>query len=104
MLKIMGFWLQLGVDGFRMDAVPFVISQKGPDLKRPVEHYEMLRSFTEFLSWRKSGAMILGEANVTPSTTCSISATPANGCRWSSISMSTSTCSMRSHPAIAQAS
>jgi maltose alpha-D-glucosyltransferase / alpha-amylase len=65
-LKIMGFWLQLGVDGFRMDAVPFVISQKGPNLKRPLEHYDMLRSFAEFLSWRKSGAMILGEANVTP--------------------------------------
>jgi maltose alpha-D-glucosyltransferase/alpha-amylase len=65
-LKIMGFWLQLGVDGFRMDAVPFVIAQKGADLKRPVERYEMLRSFTEFLSWRKSGAIILGEANVTP--------------------------------------
>jgi maltose alpha-D-glucosyltransferase/alpha-amylase len=28
-LKIMGFWLQLGVDGFRMDAVPFVIAKKG---------------------------------------------------------------------------
>src|SRR6185437_6124483 len=65
-LKIMGFWLQLGVDGFRMDAVPFVIGQKGPGLKRPVEHYEMLRAFAEFLTWRKSGAMILGEANVTP--------------------------------------
>ena len=65
-LKIMGFWLQLGVDGFRMDAVPFVIAQKGPNLKRPVEHYDMLRSFAEFLSWRKSGAIILGEANVTP--------------------------------------
>jgi maltose alpha-D-glucosyltransferase/alpha-amylase len=43
-----------------------VIAKKGPDLKRPVEHYDMLRSFTEFLSWRKEGAMILGEANVTP--------------------------------------
>ena len=28
-LKIMGFWIQLGVIGFRMDAVPFVISMKG---------------------------------------------------------------------------
>ena len=65
-LKIMGFWLQLGVDGFRMDAVPFVISQKGAAVKRPREQYEMLRSFTEFLTWRKSGAIILGEANVTP--------------------------------------
>jgi maltose alpha-D-glucosyltransferase / alpha-amylase len=65
-LKIMGFWLQLGVDGFRMDAVPFVISRKGADLKRPLEQYDMLRSFSEFLSWRKDGAIILGEANVLP--------------------------------------
>jgi len=28
-LKIMGFWIQLGVSGFRMDAVPFVIAKKG---------------------------------------------------------------------------
>jgi maltose alpha-D-glucosyltransferase / alpha-amylase len=28
-LKIMGFWIQLGVSGFRMDAVPFVIATKG---------------------------------------------------------------------------
>ena len=65
-LKIMGFWLQLGVDGFRMDAVPFVIANKGADLVRPGERYDMLRSFSEFLTWRKSGAIILGEANVLP--------------------------------------
>jgi maltose alpha-D-glucosyltransferase / alpha-amylase len=29
-LKIMGFWIQLGVSGFRMDAVPFIIATKGP--------------------------------------------------------------------------
>jgi maltose alpha-D-glucosyltransferase / alpha-amylase len=67
-LKIMGFWLQLGVDGFRMDAVPFVISTKGANLPRPREKYDMLRSFSEFLTWRKSGAIILGEANVLPDT------------------------------------
>ena len=65
-LKIMGFWLQLGVDGFRMDAVPFVIARKGAGLKRNAEQYEMLRSFSEFLSWRKDGAIILGEANILP--------------------------------------
>jgi maltose alpha-D-glucosyltransferase/alpha-amylase len=67
-LKIMGFWLQLGVDGFRMDAVPFVIAKKGAELSRPLEQYDMLRSFSEFLTWRKSGAIILGEANVVPDT------------------------------------
>jgi len=65
-LKIMGFWLQSGVDGFRMDAVPFVIAKKGATQVRPVEQYDMLRSFSEFLSWRTSGGIILGEANIVP--------------------------------------
>jgi maltose alpha-D-glucosyltransferase / alpha-amylase len=66
-LKIMGFWLQLGVSGFRMDAVPFVISSKGPMVK-PEEDYEMLRTFSQFLGWREGDAIILGEANVLPDT------------------------------------
>jgi maltose alpha-D-glucosyltransferase / alpha-amylase len=65
-LKIMGFWIQLGVVGFRMDAVPFVISTKGPRVKNPVEQYDMLRSLREFLQWREGAAIILAEANVLP--------------------------------------
>jgi maltose alpha-D-glucosyltransferase/alpha-amylase len=65
-LKIMGFWLQLGVSGFRMDAVPFVISVKGADISEPIEQYDMLRGFREFLSWRKGDAIVLAEANVLP--------------------------------------
>jgi maltose alpha-D-glucosyltransferase/alpha-amylase len=67
-LKIMGFWIQLGVSGFRMDAVPFVIATKGPRVRTPVEQYDMLRSLREFLQWRKGDAIILGEANVLPDT------------------------------------
>jgi maltose alpha-D-glucosyltransferase/alpha-amylase len=65
-LKIMGFWLQLGVSGFRMDAVPFVIAKKGADQTEPVEQYGMLREFREFLQWREGDAIILAEANVLP--------------------------------------
>src|SRR6202048_1633219 len=67
-LKIMGFWIQLGVSGFRMDAVPFVISTKGADLTAPREQYEMLRAFREFLQWRVGDSIILAEANVLPHT------------------------------------
>ncbi len=67
-LKIMGFWLQLGVSGFRMDAVPFVIAEKGPQVTKPVEQYDMLREFREFLSWREGEAIVLAEANVLPDT------------------------------------
>jgi maltose alpha-D-glucosyltransferase/alpha-amylase len=66
--KIMGFWIQLGVSGFRMDAVPFVIATKGPKVKRPKEQYEMLRAMREFLQWREGDAIILAEANVLPDT------------------------------------
>jgi maltose alpha-D-glucosyltransferase / alpha-amylase len=67
-LKIMGFWIQLGVSGFRMDAVPFVIGTKGADVKKPREQYDMLRSFREFLQWRVGDSIILAEANVLPKT------------------------------------
>jgi maltose alpha-D-glucosyltransferase / alpha-amylase len=67
-LKIMGFWIQLGVCGFRMDAVPFVISTKGPNVSKPVEQYDMLRVLREFLQWRQGDSIILAEANVLPRT------------------------------------
>ena len=37
-LKIMGFWIQLGVSGFRMDAVPFIIATKGSIRTRFLVH------------------------------------------------------------------
>src|ERR1051325_12085858 len=67
-LKIMGFWIQLGVSGFRMDAVPFVIGTKGPHVRKPVEQYEMLRSLRAVLQGRVGDSIILAEANVLPET------------------------------------
>jgi maltose alpha-D-glucosyltransferase / alpha-amylase len=67
-LKIMGFWIQLGVSGFRMDAVPFVIATKGPEIVKPCEQYGMLRAFREFLQWRQGDCIVLAEANVLPDT------------------------------------
>ena len=67
-LKIMGFWIELGVSGFRMDAVPFIIASKGPEVSKPEEHYEMLRAFREFLQWRRGDCIVLAEANVLPET------------------------------------
>jgi maltose alpha-D-glucosyltransferase/alpha-amylase len=67
-LKIMGFWIQQGVSGFRMDALPFIISTKGANVKKPKEQWNMLRSFREFLQWRQGDCIILAEANVLPET------------------------------------
>ena len=65
-LKIMGFWIQLGVSGFRMDAVPFVIASKGPRVRKPAENYDMLRAFREFRHWRERDAIIDAEPNLPP--------------------------------------
>jgi maltose alpha-D-glucosyltransferase/alpha-amylase len=49
-----------------MDAVPFVIAEKGADVKVPKEQFDMLRTFREFLQWRQGDSIILAEANVVP--------------------------------------
>lgn len=64
--KIIGFWLELGVSGFRLDAAPFLIERKGiqPDrveARRPHTFFRYMRSF---LSWRRGDAVLLAEANV----------------------------------------
>jgi maltose alpha-D-glucosyltransferase/alpha-amylase len=63
--KIMGFWLELGISGFRMDAMPFVIQTKTAG-KKHIERYDMLRDLREFLQWRQRDAVILAEANIMP--------------------------------------
>jgi maltose alpha-D-glucosyltransferase / alpha-amylase len=63
--RIMGFWLELGVSGFRVDALPFVLGAKGAGAK-PNTDFEFLRELRQFLSWRARDAIILAEANVPP--------------------------------------
>jgi maltose alpha-D-glucosyltransferase / alpha-amylase len=63
--KVMGFWLQLGVSGFRMDAVPFLIERKGLDTGAEKD-YDLLQEMRSFLQWRVRDAILLAEANVTP--------------------------------------
>jgi len=64
-MRIMGFWLQLGVSGFRMDAVPFLIATKGAGIV-PKKDYELLHQMRDFLQWRRRDAILLAEANVVP--------------------------------------
>src|SRR5688572_12092797 len=65
--RIMGFWLQLGVSGFRVDAVPFILESPPPvGGKLEKLHFEYLEQMRHFLEWRTAGAIMLGEANVLP--------------------------------------
>jgi maltose alpha-D-glucosyltransferase/alpha-amylase len=62
--RIMGFWLELGVSGFRLDAAPFLIEMKTAEGDGE-EQYAYLREFRDFLSWRRGDAILIAEANVT---------------------------------------
>ena len=64
--RIIGYWLELGVSGFRVDALPFVVEQKGPNLDKPRHDFGFLREMREFLQWREGDAILLAEANVLP--------------------------------------
>jgi trehalose synthase len=60
--KTIGFWLALGVSGFRLDAVPFFIEPpKGVDIGDP---HDLLRDLKAFLQRRVGDAALLGEVNL----------------------------------------
>lgn len=63
--KIIGFWLQLGVSGFRVDAVPFFIETQGqPSAGIAPDPHEILKELRAFLSRRAGEAILLGEVNL----------------------------------------
>ncbi|EMR00853.1 alpha-amylase family protein [Cesiribacter andamanensis] len=64
--RIMGYWLELGVAGFRVDAVPFLVATKKAGEANPEPQFDYLREFRRFLQWRRGDAILLGEANVEP--------------------------------------
>jgi maltose alpha-D-glucosyltransferase / alpha-amylase len=65
-LKIMGFWLQMGVAGFRIDAAPFIIEMTEPGNNTPPQDFPYLTQLREYASWRRGDAVLLAEANVLP--------------------------------------
>jgi maltose alpha-D-glucosyltransferase/alpha-amylase len=64
--RIVGFWLELGVAGFRVDAVPFLLEKPSAGVGRSALDFGYLKELREFLQWRVGNAVLLGEANVPP--------------------------------------
>lgn len=64
--KIMGFWLELGVSGFRIDAAPFLIKDVGIEGTDKEDLQGFLSQMREFVSSRRSDAVVLAEAKVPP--------------------------------------
>jgi maltose alpha-D-glucosyltransferase / alpha-amylase len=67
--RVLGYWLQLGVAGFRVDAVPFVLESVDPGREEGEQQFQYLTEYRRFLQWRQGDAILLGEANVPPDET-----------------------------------
>ena len=63
----MGFWLQLGVSGFRIDAAPFVLEQIAPGVDPGPLDFSILDSWRQETQWQVGDSVLLCEANVPPS-------------------------------------
>ncbi|MFD7659746.1 alpha-amylase family protein [Actinosynnema sp. NPDC059797] len=59
--RVMGFWMELGLSGFRVDAVPFLLEAPVEALPDPHDYLGDLRAF---LSRRNGEAVLLGEVNL----------------------------------------
>ena len=64
--KVVGFWLELGLSGFRVDAAPFLIELTGVDQAGLGDPHEYLRDLRAFLDRRRGDAILLAEANLPP--------------------------------------
>jgi len=64
--KTIGFWLELGLSGFRVDAAPFLIEHTGIDETGLGDPHDYLRDLRAFLARRRGDAILLAEANLPP--------------------------------------
>ena len=64
--KVMKFWLDLGVDGFRVDAVPYLIEREGTSCENLPETHAVLKELRARLDAEFTGKVLLAEANMWP--------------------------------------
>jgi maltose alpha-D-glucosyltransferase / alpha-amylase len=64
--RIMGFWLELGVSGFRVDAVPYLIEETAIEEEMPEDPHVLLRDMRAFMNRRRGDAILVGEVNLDP--------------------------------------
>jgi maltose alpha-D-glucosyltransferase/alpha-amylase len=66
-LNVMRFWLRLGVDGLRLDAVPYLVERDGTNCENLPETHEILRTLRKTVDAEFPNRIFIGEANQWPS-------------------------------------
>ncbi len=65
-LRVLDFWMEIGVDGMRLDAVPYLYEQEGTMCENLPQTYEFLRKLRAYIDNKYTGRMLLAEANQWP--------------------------------------
>jgi maltose alpha-D-glucosyltransferase/alpha-amylase len=66
MLHVVSFWMELGVDGFRLDAVPYLYEREGTNCENLPETHAFLKRLRAYVDERYPGRLLLAEANQWP--------------------------------------
>jgi maltose alpha-D-glucosyltransferase/alpha-amylase len=70
MLGVLDFWLDLGVDGFRLDAVPYLVEREHTSCENLPETHAIIKTIRAHVDARAPGRMLLAEANQLPADVC----------------------------------
>lgn len=66
MVKVLDFWFDLGVDGLRLDAVPYLFEREGTSCENLPETHAVLKRLRKHVDEKYGDRMLLGEANQWP--------------------------------------
>jgi maltose alpha-D-glucosyltransferase / alpha-amylase len=66
MLKVIDYWFDLGVDGMRLDAIPYLYEQEGTNCENLPQSFEFLRKLRAHVDTNFKDRMLLAEANQWP--------------------------------------
>jgi maltose alpha-D-glucosyltransferase / alpha-amylase len=66
MWEVMRFWLDMGIDGFRLDAVPYLVEREGTSCENLPETHVVIKEVRKRLDQHYPGKMLLAEANQWP--------------------------------------
>jgi maltose alpha-D-glucosyltransferase/alpha-amylase len=69
LIDIMRFWLETGIDGFRLDAIPYLVEREGTNNENLPETHQILKKIRAALDATHPGVMLLAEANQWPEDT-----------------------------------
>ncbi len=66
LLRVLDFWFGMGVDGLRLDAIPYLYEREGTNCENLPETYEFLKTLRAHMDGRYPNRLLLAEANQWP--------------------------------------